>query len=159
MTVAFCTTRLAAMYELIPGIKHGLAYVPRILTPEMLPAVIIFPGEATYDVPIAGETNVLVTRLHRATLFYDLAAFGTESQSETGLIALVDSIALYFLGRPQLELDTQSEPKEIVFRAQLLRDSGFTVLNYATASDTEKSFATWTFYHSVSEWMAVPMYD
>jgi hypothetical protein len=159
MSVSFITQRLADMYALIPGITTGYAFVPRILTPSALPAVIIEPGPATYDVSQVGEGNVLIEREYRATLFYDLAAFGTESQSETSLIALIDSIGLYFLGRPQLELDSQTEPKQVVFNAQLTRDSGFTIREYPTGSDTQKSFAAITFIHLVSDYQKVPYYD
>jgi hypothetical protein len=158
MTVTWITTRLSDMYQLIPGITTGFSYVPRILTEDKLPAVIIEPGAGIYNVGATGESEVLVEREYRATLFYDLAAFGTESQSEVGLLALIDTIMLYFLGRPGLELDTQN-PEQVVFNARILRDSGFNIRDYPTGSDTVKPFAAITFTHSISDWVQVPMHD
>ena len=60
MTISTTTQRLAAMYQLIPGINKAFAYVPRILSPAQLPAIVIEPGEATDFRALTDATNVVV---------------------------------------------------------------------------------------------------
>ncbi len=151
MTVALTTARIAAMYELIPGITTACVNIPRTLQPAQLPAIVIEPGEANYDDEFGGGM-VMSTELYRATLFYDLALFGTATQSETGLLPLIDSIKDYFFQRPGLQLDTLSDPEsDVVYNAKLLRSGGYRLLTYPVGADKDASFATVTFFHQVME--------
>lgn len=153
MSISTTTQRLAAMYRLIPGIntKGVFAYVPRIITPAQLPAVIIEPGEANYEIAPQGFDMVMETRIYRAHFFFDLALFGTEQQLEKGVLPLIDSIIDYFLQRPGLELDTADEPQVVVFDSTMLRDSGFIQKDYPTGNTTNDTFGGFVFYHQVRE--------
>ncbi len=151
MTVSTTVTRLAAMYELIPGITTAYVNIPRTLQTAQLPAIVIEPGEASYD-DAFGDGMVMSTEIYRATLFYDNAKFGTETQSESGLLPLIDSIKDYFFQRPGLQLDTLSDPEsDVVYNAKLLRSGGYRILSYPTGGDKQADFATVTFFHQVME--------
>jgi len=151
MSISTTTQRLAAMYALIPGINKTFAYVPRILSPAQLPAVIIEPGEASYDIAAQGFDMVMETRVYRGHFYFDLALFGTEQQLESTLLPLIDSIIDYFLQRPGLELDTADDPQVVVFDSTLLRDSGFIEKQYPSGNDTSKTYGGFVFYHQVRE--------
>jgi len=139
------------MYTLIPGITTAYTYIPRTLQAAQLPAIVIEPGEAAYDTGSVGDAQVMSTEIYRATLFYDLAAFGTATQSETGLLPLIDTIKDYFFKRPGLELDTDVPQVAVVYNAQLTRSGGYRLLSYPTGSDKVADFATVTFFHQVME--------
>jgi len=156
MTTATVTQRLTDMYELIPGITKAFQYIPRTLQPAYLPAVVIYPGEAAYDWESVGDGMVRTTEVYRATLYYDQAAFGTETQSETGLLPLIDSIKDYFFQRPGLQLDALADPQaDVVFNARLVRSGGYQLATYATGKDTQSDFAAVTFTHEVTEYARV----
>lgn len=159
MTIATTTVRLAAMYQLLldntagitPNVKRAFPYIPRILSPAQLPAVVIEPGEASYEIAPQGFDMVMETRIYRAHFYFDLALFGTETQLESMLLPLIDSIIDYFLQRPGLELDGADEPQIVVFDSTLLRDGGFTQKEYPTGNSTSSIFGGFTFYHQVRE--------
>lgn len=151
MTIATTTRRLADMYALIPGVSKSFAYVPRILSPAQLPAVVIEPGEASYEIAPQGFDMVMETRIYRAHFYFDLALFGTEQQLESTLLPLIDSIIDYFLQRPGLELATADEPQVVVFDSTILRDSGFIEKQYPSGNDTPKTYGGFVFYHQVRE--------
>lgn len=151
MTISTTTQRLAAMYALIPGINKSFAYVPRILSPAQLPAVIIEPGEASYEIAPQGFDMVMETRIYRGNMFWDKALFGTEQQLESSLLPLIDSIIDYFLQRPGLELDTADDPQVVVFDSTILRDSGFIERTYPDGGTTPGVFGGFVFYHQVRE--------
>ncbi len=151
MSVSLTTIRLAAMYNLITGITTAYDYIPRTLQTAQLPAIVIEPGEATYDDGV-GDGLVMSTEIYRATLFYDNAKFGTETQSESALLPLIDNIKDYFFQRPGLQLDTLADPSsDVIYNAKLLRSTGYRVLSYPTGSGTPADFATVTFFHQVME--------
>lgn len=152
MTVATTTLRLKAMYELIPGVKTAYAYIPRTLLAAQLPAIVIEPGQAAYDTDNWGTEMVMSIETYRATLFYDQSLFGTETQSESGLLPLIDSIKTYFFQRPGLQLDTLPDPEaDVVFNAKLIGNSGYRIQSFPTGKDTLTDFATVSFTHQVSE--------
>lgn len=151
MSVLTTAQRLADMYALIPGITQAFWYVPRVLQSASLPAVVIEPGDANYETDPVGDHTVMTTTLYRATLFYDRALFGTETQSETGLLPLIDSIRDYFLQRPGLELSSEALPQAVVYNAKILRSGGYRKLSYPVGADQEADFATVTFFHQVME--------
>lgn len=151
MTVSTTTQRLAAMYALIPGINKTFAYIPRILSPAQLPAVIIEPGEASYDMFMESPDTVMETRVYRGNFFFDLALFGTEQQTESGVLPLIDSIIDYFLQRPGLELDGATEPQVVVFDSTMLRDGGFVRIDYPAGGDKVTTFGGFVFSHQVRE--------
>lgn len=152
MTVATTTTRLSQMYRLIPGITTAYTYIPRTLQTAQLPAIVIEPGQAAYDTDNWGTEMVMSIETYRATLFYDQALFGTETQSETGLLPLIDSIKTYFFQRPGLQLDTLSDPQaDVVFNAKIVGSSGYRIQSYPVGGDKVADFATVSFTHQVSE--------
>lgn len=151
MSVSTTVIRLADMYALIPGITTAYVNIPRTLQPAQLPAIVIEPGEATYDDGV-GDGLVMSTEIYRATLFYDNAKFGTETQSESGLLPLIDNIKDYFFQRPGLQLDTAADPQaDVVYNAKIVRSTGYRILSYPTGSGTPADFATVTFFHQVME--------
>ncbi len=152
MTVATTTERIAAMYRLIPGVKTAYTYIPRTLQAAQLPAIVLEPGEAVYDTASVGDGMLLSIEVYRATLFYDQALFGTETQSESGLLPLIDSIKDYFFRRPGLQLDTLADPEsDVVFNATLVRSGGYQIKSYPTGKDVLTDFATVMFFHQVQE--------
>ncbi len=95
---------------------------------------------------------VMSIETYRATLFYDQSLFGTETQSESGLLPLIDSIKAYFFQRPGLQLDTLADPEaDVVFNAKIVGNSGYRIQSFPTGKDTLTDFATVSFTHQVSE--------
>lgn len=158
MTVVTTTERLASMYALIPGIRQAFPTIPRIINPAQCPAVVIEPGPATYDKSY-GEGSVMEIRAYRATLFLELANFGTATQSQINIAPFFDAIRDYFLARPGLELDTAGLPQVAVYDATLLGDVGYVIRPYATGADKVEDFAALTFNHVVYEWARVSYQD
>jgi len=150
MSVLQVAQRIANMYALIPGIKTAYWYVPRTMQPAQLPAIGIEVGQALYDTGSVGDHTVQTTTIYRATLFYDNAKFGTETQSETGLLPLIDNIRDYFLQRPGLQLDTDPSA-DVVFNARIIRSDGYQIMSYPAGGDKLADFAIVKFFHEVVE--------
>lgn len=151
MNTSEVTARLAAMYELIPGITKAFTYIPRTLQPAYLPAVIIYPGEALYDTDTVGDGTVQSIELYRAVLYFDQSLFGTENQTETGVLPMIDAIKDYFFERPGLQLDTLPKPEsDVVFNARLIRSGGYQLTSYATGTDKQTDYGSVTFTHQVT---------
>jgi hypothetical protein len=148
MSVTTTTARIAAIYTTITGIKKAVDFAPRVLLPVDCPAVIIIPGESTYDTDTLGDDDVLETRTYRATLFYGQTLLNTETAQQTGLIALLDNIRDTLIARPGLELIGSDE---IVADHKLLSDSGVTLTQYPTGKEQLSDFWTVEFRHQVQE--------
>lgn len=159
MSVQTTTQRLAAMYNAINGITRAFENIPRAILPAELPAVVIEPGAATYDSDTFGDNDVLETREYRATLFIDVAQFGTEKQGQVKVAPWFDTIRNYFLARPGLELDGETPPQVVVYNATLLGDNGFQIISYPTGGGIASEFAIIVFRHQVKEWASVAYQD
>lgn len=137
MTVEIVTARLAAMGALITGVTTSFANIPRVLQDVELPALVVYPGAATYEYGPQGSDTVQETRAYDLTLYIARTAFGTETQGQVAVAPFFDRIRAYFAARPGLELDGAAEPRVRVYNALLTNDSGLQVIEYpAESGDT-----------------------
>lgn len=151
MTVAQVTERIALMSERISGIRTGFKQIPRIIMPAQCPAIVIFPGEAQYDLTSLGEQSVLEHRTYDVVLFYADAAFGTATQQQIGIEPLFTTIRDYFLARPGLTVDGLDPPQSVVFNSRIQGDSGYQLIDYPSGNDVVTSFAAIRFRMLVDE--------
>jgi len=135
MSVVTTSARIAAMAALIPGITTAFPSIPRVVQDAELPAVVIFPGEATYDVDTFGDNDVVETRLYRILFLIQKAAYGTEDQAQVAIEPFFNTIRDYFLARPGLELTGAMLPQTVVYNATMLGDSGYQIIGYPQGSD------------------------
>lgn len=156
MTVVTTSARIAAMAALIPGIQTAFASIPRVVQDAELPAVVIFPGEATYDVDTFGDNDVVETRLYRILFLIQKAAYGTETQAQVAIEPFFNTIRDYFLARPGLELTGATLPQVVVYDSVMLGDSGYQIIGYP---DAQSSYAAIEYRLSVKEWSAVAYQD
>lgn len=154
MSVQTTRARLAAMYALVTGITKAFPDIPRVVQDAELPAVVIWPGEATYDTDSGGDNDVLETRTYQAFLLVQNLQLGTENQAQIAVDPFIDRIRDYFLARPGLELTGASPPQMVVDNATLLRDSGYIVQNYGGVD-----YGAVIFYHQIIEWAAIVHVD
>lgn len=149
MTVQETTERIATLAGAVEGVKTPFEQIPRIITPAQCPAVVIFPGEANYDLTTLGEQMVKEDRIYRIVLFYAEAAFGTQGQQQIGIEPMFTRIRDYFLARPGLSLpDT---PTNVVYDATMQGDAGFQIIDYPSGTDKTTSFAAIEFRMEVRE--------
>lgn len=156
MSVTTTTTRIAAMWRNVEGITKAFTDIPRVLLPVELPAVVIFPGAATYDTDAEGDNDVLETRVYQMNLYVEKAAFGTENQAQIKVNPFFDRVRDYFLARPGLELDDATLPQDVVYTARITGDSGFQIFEYPPGGD---QYAAISFTLQVQEWAAVAYQD
>lgn len=155
--VTGATLRLAALWREIEGIRTAFDTIPRVIQPAQCPAVIIFPGEATYDLSTQGEQAVRDDRIYRMVLFYAPAAFGTATQQQTNLTPFLDTVRDFFVGRPGLALAGQ--PRNVIGTSQTQGDSGYQVIDYATGEKEAQEFAGSEFRIRIQLWVPVTYYD
>lgn len=148
MTVQETTERIATLCGNIEGVRTAFTQIPRIISNAQVPAVVIFPGEATYDVTTMGEQMVLEPRIYRIVLFYAEAAFGTQGQSQIGIEPMFTRIRDYFLARPGLSLPDDAS---VIYDATMQGDSGFQLIDYASGQDKLTQWAAIEFRLEVRE--------
>lgn len=138
MSVELTTTRIAELCGNVEGVRTAFQQIPRIISNAQVPAVVVFPGEATYDTTTLGEQMVLEVRIYRIVLFYAEAAFGTQGQQQIGIEPLFTRIRDYFLARPGLSLPTEDR---VIYDATMQGDAGFQIVDYPSGTDKTTSFA------------------
>lgn len=151
MTVASVTERLALMWANIDGIRTPFKQVPRVILGAQVPAVVIFPGEAQYNLTTLSEQIVVEHRTYDMVLFYAPALFGTATQQQIGIEPFFTTVRDYFLARPGLTLDGADPPQNVVYDAKILGDSGFQLVDYASGESEITSFAAIRFRIRVDE--------
>ncbi len=151
MTVASVTTRIAQMSALIDGVRTGFTQIPRTIMPAQCPAVVVFPGEALYDLTSLGEQIVLERRQYEIVLFYAEAVFGTATQQQIGIEPMFTAFRDYFLARPGLTLDTLGAAQDVLYDAIMTGDGGFQLVEYPSGNDQITSFAAIRFRITVQE--------
>ncbi len=125
-TVAAIQDRLHAINGAIDGVKARRTF-PQRLDPAGLPALIALPGAAERYTARIGTGGDQQTRLFRLLLIVTAWAAGVPTESaQRKTEALIDAVADVYQCRPRLELD--GAPLEGVVSAELLEDSGITVL-------------------------------
>lgn len=154
MSVQTTRARLAAMYALVTGVTKAFPDIPRAVQDAELPAVVIWPGEATYDTDGMGDNEVLETRIYQGIVLVQNVQLGTENQGQIVLDPFIDRIADYFLGRPGLELTGASPPQVVVDEAKVPRDSGHIIQNYGGVD-----YHAVIFYHEIKEVRVVTYQD
>ena len=127
MTVETTRARIVALCGDIEGVTTAFDNIPRALLDVELPAFVVFPGAATYNINVDGNDIVVETRTYRLILFVASAALGTESAAQLAVDPFFDRVRDHFMARPGLELATDDA---IVRRARLLGDDGFQVRPY-----------------------------
>ena len=120
--------RIAGMCQLIPGIRTSFTNIPRQVQDAQLPAMLVLPGPATFDIQTESSQIVMETRNYQLILLVQNAAFGTSGDLELQCDPFFAAVRDYFMARPGLELDTQGDPKiPTVLDAKLLGDGGLSV--------------------------------
>ncbi len=144
MSVATTMTRMATVwknYSLDANGQHietAFDRIPRLIYPANLPAVLIFPGPATYNYDDYGENIVTETRSYRCVIAASQVTLGNMETGEVRVEAFFDSVRDYFAARPGLEDDNASEPQDIVHKARIGNDSGYFIFEYpAGLADSE----------------------
>ncbi len=156
MSVVTTSARIAAMAQLIPGITVAFPSIPRVVQDAELPAVVVFPGEATYDVDTFGDNDVVETRLYRVLFLIQKAAYGTEDQAQVAIEPFFNTIRDYFLARPGLELTGATLPQTVVYNSTMIGDSGYQIIGYP---DQQSSYAAIEYRLSVIEFAEVNYAD
>ena len=149
MSVQETVTRIATLAGQVEGVKTAFEQIPRIISNAQVPAIVIFPGEATYDVTTLGEQSVLEDRIYRIVLFYAEAAFGTQGQQQIGIEPMFTRIRDYFLARPGLSLS--GDNTNVIYDATMQGDAGFQIVDYPSGTDKTTSFAAIEFRLSCRE--------
>jgi hypothetical protein len=135
MSVTTTRARLSAMGAFIAGITHSFTDIPRVVQDAQLPALIVVPRQATYNIDY-GEGTVGETRLYQLLVLVQRLGEGTEKQAQVSVDPFFQRVRDYFIARPQLELDGAAEPQTVVYNAMPLGDAGFQVIPYPAASGT-----------------------
>lgn len=118
-------------------IQTAFPNIPRTVQPAQLPAVIIFPGAATYDYDEYGENIVSETRKYRSLLLVSSALLGNEQTGEENVEPYFSRVRDYFAARPGLEDDTENEPHTVVVECHIVGDSGYVKAEYPTGTGIE----------------------
>ena len=158
MSVTTTTARLAALWRNIDGVQKVFDKIPRVVQDAELPAVIILPGEATYDTDAPGDNDVLITRTYRMLLLVFNAGLGTEGKAQTAAEPFFDRVRDYFLARPGLELYGAADPQVVEYNARLLSDSGFIYQAYPGGTNSPE-YGAIEFRQQVQTWASVVYQD
>lgn len=159
MSVDTTIVRMAAMWRNIPGIVTVFENIPRVIHPAECPCVVIFPGEATYDTDSMGDNDGIEPRTYRPTLFVRPTFMGIEEQGQEEIEPFFALARDYFLARPGLELDGETEPGVVVYEARFRGDGGYQVLPYPTGATELMDFAAIEWRHEVKEWFNITYAD
>jgi hypothetical protein len=152
--------RIVNMWSNVTGVRTWFYQIPRKLLDAQLPAVVVFPGAATYDTDIEGEQIVIDTRLYEMCLYIERASLDTEGQGEINADPFFDAVRDYFLARPGLELDSEgAHQSESQFDSALLGDSGLSVGPYPLSGQDSPNYIQIRFRLQVKELAAVTYHD
>lgn len=115
-------------------IEHAYDEIPRILSPAVLPCVITFPGQSTYNRDNYGEA-MEETRPYRCVLFIASATLGNLETGKAGVEPYITPALNYFAARPGLEDDTDTLPRNVVLDMEILNDEGYIISEYPIGID------------------------
>lgn len=159
MSVVTTIARMKEMWQLIPGVVTAYKSIPRVILPAECPAVVFFPGEATFDLTTYGDNDGMETRVYRPTLFIRPAFMGIEEQVQEEVEPFFDRVRDYLLARPGLEIDGETEPGEAVYDAALLGEGGYQVIPYPSSANEVTDFAAIEWRHQVKEIFGITYRD
>lgn len=148
------SARFAVMWRNFSADANGLRIetafdeIPFTLQAAMLPAVITFPGGATYNYDQYGETIVGETRTYRAVLH--VATMGNEETGKPGVEQYIQRVRNYFAARPGMEDDTQAQPRTVVAMCRLINDEGYIFAQYPIGGLDRNGQPMLGFFHAVA---------
>ena len=162
MSVETTSARIAQMWRNLSAdtsysnihIEKVFDSIPLVVLTAHLPAVIIFPGEATYDYEEFGEDMIAETRAYRSVLL--LASAVAANYEEVGQLQLAPYFAAakaYFAARPGLEDDSQADTpgnrQDVVYEAHITGDRGYVPFQWANGSDPNGPGGGLGLFHAV----------
>lgn len=115
----------------IGGISTASTDIPRTVADSELPAAVVVPLRATYDVSLRGEGVCSRTRTFSILLLFERAAYGTEGEYQGGVEDLIDEVVLHLMERPGLVIDGETEPRESALDSRVVEDMGVQLVTYA----------------------------
>lgn len=121
--------------ETITGVVTFFEQIPYVLQDAQLPALVVFPGAATYDSKIEyGEQIDVDIRVYEMVLYISKALFGTQGQLQLEADPYFSSFRDAFNARPGLELPSQGANQTYsVLQTAMLGDGGLQVGPYPLA--------------------------
>lgn len=128
------SARFAVMWRNFSADANGLRIetafdeIPFTLQAAMLPAVITFPGNATYSRDAYGEDTLQEIRTYRCVVH--VATMGNEQTGKPNVERYISRARHYFAARPGMEDDTQSNPRTVTTQIELLNDEGHIFAQY-----------------------------
>ena len=129
------------------GVQTAFTTVPRVLQHAELPAVVVFPMRADYDLETFGERIVQEIRLYEAVLFVKEVTEDAEGEAEAACEEYIPLVRDYFLARTGLE--TTISESGIVGDMELLGDGAPVAREFPRGS--QRMYAAVPFYFRVKE--------
>jgi len=123
MAIETIKTQLATIQSNITGIKRAYAQAPNSLPPADMPVMVNFTGAAALD--DLGGYQQTISRTYKMRLYVAPLGSGISGEAERLCEPYFERVWQQFAARPGLENLTG------VLNAQILRDSGVIVLDYA----------------------------
>lgn len=153
MTVEETRALLAAHYRRISGITKVFDALPKKIERTELPCVLIRVAsadfaQATQDGYEVSDQHYVERRQYRAQLFVRDLAEGTEGQTEEEMIPFLDSVSVYFMDRPGLQIDTS--PTDAVYSHSFQRDTGANS-SAQYPKDTGTNYGAIEFTHQIEQ--------
>lgn len=141
MTVAFTMERMAEILEQLMAANGGplssnqlrtvFPTIQRVLQDADLPALCIFPRNATYDRNTFGASIVSELRNYDIDYVFSRADAGAVGDSQSSIELTITDIADFLLARPGLWDTTADQPEEVQFDSGLTGDTGYSDIKYA----------------------------
>jgi hypothetical protein len=164
LTVSQVSARFATMWANFSNDDNGLRIenafpaIPRILNAALLPAVIPFPGNGVYTRDRYGEAIIGETRSYRCVLYVSSATMGNIQTGQTDVEGYFTPVRNYFAARPGMEDDTESAPKTVVAKLDILNDEGYIMAEYPIGINDTGQF-TLGLFHAIAFNFEVHTFD
>lgn len=150
MSIQTTRRRMADFLKDIHGVRNAFSSVPRTLQRAELPAFVIFPGRADYDLRTYGEQIAQEVRIYEAVLYVAEAGDGTEGVAEELCEPFIPLVKAHCLARTGLNRESLAYPSGIVADMELFGDGAPAVRPFPR-NDPTKLYAAVPFYFRIKE--------
>jgi hypothetical protein len=150
-TVSNILQRLADLYATIDNVTTTYPFVPRQVPHSELPAIVLWPGSATYATsPRRGANEIVIRRNYTALALLEPANTGTETEGQQRVLdyGLFDNVLRTFgFGNVRNSLILNGVPLKGITETIVTGDTGLVVRAYPF--NTDQQYIAVEFTHQI----------